>query len=186
MPGEGRDTPAATGLTPGQARRFYDRLGRAQDLQAFYEDRAVRDLIGHASLATAGSVFELGCGTGRMAGGLLDRWLPPGARYLGADISTTMTGLASARLRPYRDRAAVVRADGTRRLPVADGSFDRFVTVYVLDLLSPAAAGQWWPKRAGCCGPAGCCARSASPPAPPRPPGSCRAPGPRPGQGHPA
>ena len=142
MPGEGPGTPAAGGLTPGRARRFYDRLGRAQDLQAFYEDRAVHDLIGHSGLATAGSVFEIGCGTGRLAGGLLARWLPPGARYLGADISVTMTGLASARLRPYRDRAAVVRADGTRPLPVADGCVDRFVAVYVLDLLSPAAAEQ--------------------------------------------
>ena len=30
---------SGAGLTPHQAKRFYDRLGRRQDLQAFYEDR---------------------------------------------------------------------------------------------------------------------------------------------------
>jgi len=33
------------GLTGDQAKRFYDRLGRGQDLQAFYEDQAINELV---------------------------------------------------------------------------------------------------------------------------------------------
>ena len=128
------------GLTPHQAQRFYDRLGRAQDLQAFYEDRPAAELIASASFPAARSVFELGCGTGRLAGNLLARHLPADARYLGADISDTMVTLSQARLRRFGGRAHVLRANGTVPLPVADGGFDRFLAVYVFDLLGPGDA----------------------------------------------
>ena len=133
-------SPAGIALTPHQAKRFYDRLGRAQDLQAFYEDRAVTELIAAASFPAARSVFELGCGTGRLAENLLARHLPADARYLGADISDTMVRLSQARLRRFGQRAHVLKADGTTPLPLADGAFDRFVMVYVIDLLSPGDA----------------------------------------------
>lgn len=125
-------------LTSGQARRFYDGFGRAQDLQTFYEDRAASDLLAHSRLEDARAVLELGCGTGRLATRLLGRHLPAGARYLGADISGTMTALARARLGRFGRRAAIIQADGTRQLPLAAGAFDRFLAVYVLDLLGPA------------------------------------------------
>lgn len=128
------------GLSPGQARRFYDWFGRAQDLQAFYEDRAVGDLLAHGRFDDAGAVLEAGCGTGRLAARLLDGTLPADAAYLGADISGTMTALARARLRGYGGRARVIRADVTRPLPVAAGTFDWFVAVYLLDLLAPGDA----------------------------------------------
>jgi len=128
------------GLTPHQAQRFYDRLGRAQDLQAFYEDRPAAELIAAASFPAARSVFELGCGTGRLAENLLARHLPADARYLGTDISDTMVALSQARLRRFGGRARVLRADGTVPLPVASGGFDRFLAVYVFDLLGPGDA----------------------------------------------
>jgi ubiquinone/menaquinone biosynthesis C-methylase UbiE len=131
---------AGIGLTPRQAKRFYDRLGRAQDLQAFYEDRAARQLIAAAAFPTAQAVFELGCGTGRLAENLLAHHLPSDARYLGADISDTMAGLSRPRLRRFGERAQILRADATMPLPAASGAFDRFVSVYVFDLLSPQAA----------------------------------------------
>lgn len=140
--GTGRSTgrrPGA-GLAPHQARRFYDRLGRGQDLQAFYEDRPAAELIAAASFPAARSVLELGCGTGRLAENLLARHLPAGARYLGADISDTMVTLSQARLRRFGGRAHVLRADATVPLPAADGGFDRFLAVYVLDLLAPGDA----------------------------------------------
>jgi ubiquinone/menaquinone biosynthesis C-methylase UbiE len=127
---------AGLGLTPQQAKRFYDRLGRAQDLQAFYEDRAVNQLIAAASFPAAHAVFELGCGTGRLAEHLLAHHLPAEARYLGADISDTMVALSRVRLRRFSHRAQVLRADATRPLPAASDQFDRLVSVYVLDLLS--------------------------------------------------
>jgi ubiquinone/menaquinone biosynthesis C-methylase UbiE len=133
--GPGR-SPAGKALTPQQAKRFYERLGRAQDFQAFYEDRAVTELIAAASFPAALSVFELGCGTGRLAENLLARHLLAEARYLGADISDTMVRLSQARLRRFGHRAYLLKADATIPLPVADGVFDRFVVIYVIDLLS--------------------------------------------------
>jgi SAM-dependent methyltransferase len=126
-------------LTPDQARRVYDRIGRAQDWQRFYEDAATTELTAQAAFDAAHAVVELGCGTGRFAAGLLGRVLPPDAKYLGVDLSPRMIGLASARLRPWAGRARVALVDGTERMPVADGTADRFVANYVFDLLSPEA-----------------------------------------------
>jgi hypothetical protein len=53
-----------TTLLHVEARRVYDRIGRKQDTQAFYEDRATSLVISHLHLATAQAVFEFGCGTG--------------------------------------------------------------------------------------------------------------------------
>ncbi len=128
------------GLTSSQARHFYDWFGRAQDLQAFYEDRATGDLLAHGRFDNARAVFEFGCGTGRLAAHLLNRQLPTDTRYLGADISGTMTSLSRARLRRFGRRAAIIQADATQPLPVAAGTFDRFLAVYVLDLLGPGEA----------------------------------------------
>jgi ubiquinone/menaquinone biosynthesis C-methylase UbiE len=127
-------------LTPEEARRVYDRIGRAQDWQRLYEDAATTELVAHAAFGDARAVFELGCGTGRFAARLLDEHLPPAATYLGVDVSPRMVALASRRLLPWRDRAAVALADEEEaRVPVPDGSVDRFVSNYVFDLLSPEA-----------------------------------------------
>ena len=123
-------------LTPSQARAFYDRFGSKQDTQAFYEDAALDDLIAHAALDQANSVFEFGCGTGRFASRLLKECLPPSASYSGIDISQTMTALASERLAPYAGRATVTLSDGSVSFPLADRSVDRVISTYVLDLLS--------------------------------------------------
>jgi ubiquinone/menaquinone biosynthesis C-methylase UbiE len=127
-------------LSPEQARRIYDRIGRAQDWQSFYEDAATAELIAHGHFGTARAVLELGCGTGRFAARLLAEHLPPAATYFGVDVSPRMVTLASERLAPWRDRATVTTADGTDRVPVADGSVDRFVSNFVFDLLGPEAA----------------------------------------------
>jgi len=125
-------------LSPDQARRVYDRIGRAQDWQRFYEDAATTELVAHAAFDDALTIFELGCGTGRFAAGLLAGHLPQVARYLGVDVSPRMLTLASDRLRPWHDRAAVAMADGdTPRVPMPERSVDRFVSNYVFDLLSP-------------------------------------------------
>lgn len=122
-------------LNPEQTGRVYDRIGRFQDWQRFYEGPAVRDLEAHAGFNSAESVFELGCGTGAMAQRLLGQLLPDDAGYLGVDISTTMVGLASERVRPFGSRAAVQQVSGWPPLPGQDSSLDRFVALYVFDLL---------------------------------------------------
>jgi len=123
-------------LPYAEAKRFYDRLGARQDWQAFYEDPAVADMIAHARFGEAGAVCEFGCGTGRLAARLLADALPATATYLGLDLSDEMVRLARARVAPWAGRARVVRTEGAPRIPHAGNGFDRFVSTYVLDLLS--------------------------------------------------
>jgi len=124
------------------ARRVYNRIGRFQDWQRFYEGPATADMIGHGAFGRADAVFELGCGTGALAAGLLDTQLPSGATYLGVDVSDTMVRLATERLTPWTGRASVQLVDGTLPLPGEDGGFDRFVGCYVFDLLDPGYSAK--------------------------------------------
>jgi ubiquinone/menaquinone biosynthesis C-methylase UbiE len=123
-------------LTRSQARTFYDRFGKKQDTQAFYEDKALDDLIVHAAFEQAENVFELGCGTGRFASRLLTKHLSPSASYLGIDLSRTMISIAEQRLLLHGHRAKVAQSDGSMQFPLPDHSVDRVVSTYVLDLLS--------------------------------------------------
>lgn len=125
-------------LTHQQATAFYDRLGAKQDWQAFYEGAATRALMAHASFETAQSVFEFGCGTGAFAEQALLHSLPPSATYVAVDSSATMVRLARSRLAHFGKRVTVRQTDGALRFDERSGSFDRFVSNYVLDLLSPA------------------------------------------------
>ena len=127
---------AAMALSPEEAGRFYDRLGRWQDSQRFYEDAALDALVAHADLEHATAIFEFGCGTGRLAERLLGRHLGSECRYLGVDVSATMVSLARERVRPWEPRAKIERSDGSMVLEARSGGFDRFVATYVLDLLS--------------------------------------------------
>ncbi len=128
-------------LSHSEAREFYDRFGARQDRQGFYEDAALDDLAAHGRFEEAKAVFEFGCGTGRFARRLLSRSLPPACSYLGVDISSTMISLAQERLKDWPDRAAVMRTEGSVLLDAGDGRFDRFVSTYVIDLLSEAEIG---------------------------------------------
>jgi SAM-dependent methyltransferase len=123
-------------LSHAEARRAYDRIGRLQDRQAFYEDAATNRLLQHGDFRSARSIFEFGCGTGRFAQRLLEAELPPGARYRGVDLSPRMIGLAQARLRPWASRAEVRLTGGGPPSDEPSAAFDRFVSNYVFDLLA--------------------------------------------------
>jgi SAM-dependent methyltransferase len=123
-------------LTRQQAKEFYNRFGKKQDWQSFYEDSPVQALIGNGVFGEAADVLEFGCGTGRFAGMLLEGHLPTNARYLGVDVSETMVALATAWLARFGSRAEVHLTDGSPRLGFGAAAFDRFVSNYVLDLLS--------------------------------------------------
>jgi SAM-dependent methyltransferase len=125
-------------ITPEQARRFYDRIGRGQDARPLSERRALDALAAHGDFPHATSVLEFGCGTGRFAARLLREQLPGGATYLGLDVSPHMTALASVAVAPWAGRARVDLTDGRVSFPASDASCDRVVSTYVLDLLSPA------------------------------------------------
>jgi len=122
-------------FTSEDAKAFYDRFGKKQDISG-YQNRALELLLEHAQLETARGVVELGCGTGRLAARMLRDHLPRDAAYLGVDVSETMVAISRERLARWGASASVVQGDGTARLPVEDGSCDRFVSAYVFDLLS--------------------------------------------------
>ncbi|MDJ0752156.1 MAG: class I SAM-dependent methyltransferase [Ardenticatenaceae bacterium] len=126
-------------LTTDEARRFYDRFGIRQDYQSWYEGPAVDQLITHGRFGQAASTVEFGCGTGALARELLTHHLPAEARYLGVDISQTMVDLTRERIQPFGERAAVVQSDGRPHIDLPSASVDRFVSAYVLDLLSEVA-----------------------------------------------
>jgi len=130
-------------ITPEQARRFYDRIGRGQDARPLSERRALDALAAQGDFGSAAAVLEFGCGTGRFAARLLREGLPGDATYLGLDVSPHMVRLARAALARWPGRARVELTDGSVRLPVPDASVDRVVSTYVLDLLSPADAAAF-------------------------------------------
>jgi len=125
-------------LSPSRAQAYYDRFGKKQDSQGFYEDPALDELVGHASFQDAHSVFEFGCGTGKFAARLLENHLSSSASYLGCDVSPVMIGLAKRRLEAFITRAQVSLSDGVVQFPTPDHSVDCVVSSYVLDLLSEA------------------------------------------------
>jgi len=91
------------------------------------ERPGVNDLLAHGSFPGDRSVFELGCGTGRLAGSLLTSHLPADARYLGADISDNGGPEQNAPSAVRPPRRGDPGVDGTRPLPTAGGRFDRFL-----------------------------------------------------------
>jgi ubiquinone/menaquinone biosynthesis C-methylase UbiE len=125
-------------LSPSAAQTYYDRFGKKQDSQSFYEDPALNDLVANASFQDSRCVFEFGCGTGKFASRLLEKSLLPSASYFGCDVSPVMIDLAKRRLEVYDERAQVVLSDGAVRFPLPEHSVDRVVSSYVLDLLSAA------------------------------------------------
>ena len=126
---------AAT-LSHEEARRVYTRIGALQDTQAYYEDRATNVLVSHFDLSRARSVFEFGCGTGRFASRLLEKELPASATYRAVDVTPAMVELARKRLARFGARATVELTEGGPPTSEPAESCDRFVSNFVLDLLS--------------------------------------------------
>ena len=131
-----RKKPEPSMLSHQQSKAFYDRFGKKQDWQSFYEDVATGALIRNGDFGQAAAVLEFGCGTGRFGERLLEEHLPPSARYVGLDISVTMVALAKERLARFGPRAEVRLTDGRPELGFGAAAFDRFVSNYVLDLLT--------------------------------------------------
>lgn len=123
-------------LSHEETRAFYDRFGTKQDRQRNHEDRAVTDLVEHLDLGSAHSFFEFGCGTGRLAEQLLQTHLTSGATYLRVDANSTMVGLARKRLLRFRTRVEIRLTSSEISIDAPSGSFDRFLSTYVLDLLT--------------------------------------------------
>lgn len=123
-------------LTHGEAREVYDRIGPLEDLEKVIETWAFRELAEKGRFREASRVLEFGFGTAILAELLFRDYLPPEATYLGLDISPIMADLAKRRLAPWRDRASLRVTDGSMTLDLPEATCDRFVSTFVLDLLS--------------------------------------------------
>ena len=116
------DRRIAAMSTPEQARRFYDRFGRKQDTQSFYENPALDKLVEFGDFENARDIVEFGCGTGRFALRLFNECLPNDAGYRGFDISATMIDLTKRRLDGFKNRASVTLTSGSVELPAEDAA----------------------------------------------------------------
>jgi ubiquinone/menaquinone biosynthesis C-methylase UbiE len=123
-------------LSTEEVRTVYNRLGAALDWLQPYEHAARAELTAHAELEHARSVFEFGCGTGRLAELLLEHHLPERARYQAVDLSPRMVALARKRLERFGPRVSVRLTEGETHLDLMPATVDRFLSTYVLDLLS--------------------------------------------------
>lgn len=121
------------GLTQTETEKFYDALGANQDGAGYYEDLTLAQLTRFADFETATSIVEFGCGTGRFAEEMLRL---NNATYWGCDVSATMIQLSRKRLAKFGERVTLVKTSGDVSLPLPDNSADRFVSNYVLDILS--------------------------------------------------
>lgn len=130
-------------LSVRSARRFYDAVGAREDSQAFYEDPALDVLVREGMFDAATSIFEFGCGTGRLAERLLAGPLPETASYTACDVSPKMAALTKARLARFGARVRIFETSGDTRSLFGEDKFDRIVTSYVLDLLSPEQTGAF-------------------------------------------
>jgi len=128
-------------ISHAQARKFYDGLGSWQDYQV-YERAAVNRLLARGEFESTESLFEFGCGTGRLAQQLLLNYLPSQASYEGVDISQTMISLSQQRLIDFQCRCKLSQSDGKVLLRREDDSCDRFLSCYVLDLLAEDEIGK--------------------------------------------
>ncbi len=121
------------GLTQTETEKFYDALGAKQDGAGYYEDVTLAQLTRFADFESATSIVEFGCGTGRFAEEMLR---VSNASYWGCDVSATMIQLSKNRLATFGERVTLVKSSGDVSLPLPDNSADRFVSNYVLDILS--------------------------------------------------
>lgn len=120
--------------THKEIKSFYDRLGGWLDTQRFFKAPALNRLLHYSDFQHARYVYELGCGTGRLAEKIL--LSNSDLVYHGTDLSATMVKLAQARLQRFGARATVVLADSTVGIELPNGATDRFVSTYVFDLMS--------------------------------------------------
>lgn len=121
------------GLSHADVETFYDAFGARQDGAGYYEDVTLAELTRFAKFKSATSIAEFGCGTGRFAEEMLR---VNNASYWGYDVSATMVQLSRTRLAEFGGRVTLWKSSGETKLPLQDESCDRFVSNYVLDILS--------------------------------------------------
>ena len=111
------------GLFLEETARFYDRVAGVYDRRFSYSRRATDIQAFWLKLkCRAGSILDLGCGTGRM----LRPLGKAGFDLTGLDCSPKMIARARAR----HDEAKLVLADGCQGLPFCDACFDNVISLH--------------------------------------------------------
>lgn len=126
-------------LSRAEARRVYDGFARrghigGRDASGGYGGPAVEALLSMAAFADAESCVEFGCGQAKLANLVLAEH--PSLRWSAVDQSPEMVALARAAMRPHGRRFAVALTGGEPEAAAVPQRVDRFVSTYVLDLLS--------------------------------------------------
>ena len=128
-------------LSRAEARAVYDRFAEkghigGKDASSGYGGPAVRALLTFAAFSDAKTVLDYGCGQGKLAEVVLASHSE--LHWRGVDQSPKMVERARERLQPFGDRAKVELLESglPEDVDVPPGSVDRFVSTYVLDLLS--------------------------------------------------
>jgi tRNA (cmo5U34)-methyltransferase len=110
----------------------YDRIIRTY-IPHYDESRGVQlDLLAAALAPGANHIIDLGCGTGSLAGAILDRW--PKCSVVVRDIDREMLSLAQARLSPFGNRFAVEAGSFHDPLPRADAVVAAFALHHIRNL----------------------------------------------------
>ena len=119
-------------LTHDEARRVYDRIGKGQDSQAFYEDVATREIVRVADFPSARAVFEFGCGTGSTA--LVHA---PYVKHIHAiDVSSQMIEIAKAKADAAHVGNVTFEQSAIEGFSAAERTFDAVLGLSILHLLA--------------------------------------------------
>ncbi|NJN15238.1 MAG: methyltransferase domain-containing protein [Oscillochloris sp.] len=116
-------------INADQARQFYDRLGAGHDRAEWYEGAAKLRGLELLDLQPRQHVLSLGVGTGKEHL-LISETIGWRGLAVGLDLSPVMLNIAA-----WLTRTPQVRAD-VRSIPLADASFDRVYSSYLLDLIA--------------------------------------------------
>src|SRR3989338_8389085 len=116
---------------------FYSGFGGWVDesLGQFFEHSELLILAAHSHLDNASAVLEFGCGDGSFADELLSAYLPSTASYRGLELSQRRAEEANSRLKRFGERTIAICQDAIS-FDVVDGSVDRVLSTFVIDLLS--------------------------------------------------
>jgi ubiquinone/menaquinone biosynthesis C-methylase UbiE len=121
--------PIPRGLDEGQARRFYDKLGKRLSWGEPFEGRAKALAFSWVEAQPGQRVLEVGVGTGDFFASLAERGVLDEVLGVGLDVSSTMLRLTDERA----PGARLVRGSACAP-PFAPGSFDWIYLGYTLDL----------------------------------------------------
>lgn len=119
----------------------YDRLAASYDrLWGRYARRTAREVLGALPPLGAGTLLDVGCGTGILLS--LARARFPGARLIGAEPSAGMRGVAA---RTLAGQDVTLLAAPAEAIALPDASVDALTCLNVLHYLAdPAAALREW------------------------------------------